>query len=276
MDAIGARDLVWSATGTDIFCLPQSAGIPGERRRVPCSAPTVPLAREPKVTDNSVNRATILAAANSLDLTQLLRAIYTQHAAEQAHAAPRPYITHDWTNGGGSNQPWVPPPTLPGPPSFDDSIGDTIVLKPLLNEPNEESGQVNVNVMQRTLRRRPIANLKKHNKSRRQISGDKMEEIIHVRSALIATPMEEVIVVRYPEKISGRPSGRKSPFNHLSEISFAAAVGKYALRPRPALWNNTHSVMSKPKGVVQLVQGRGTTHAKGKSLALKCKEQTKA
>ncbi|RPB19219.1 hypothetical protein L211DRAFT_853406 [Terfezia boudieri ATCC MYA-4762] len=221
MDAIGARDMTWSADGTDIFCLPQSSIVRSEdRRRVPCSAPTVPLAEELEVTDNSVNRATILAAADSLELTRLLAAIYAQHAAKPARATPRPDIAYVWTNEEGANKPWIPRNRLPAP--VDNLIGDTIVVRPLratgtisirpvplLYKPNEPR-KGTVNVKPQAPKSRPVAKWPKPSQQRQL--DDEMEEVIHVRSAPVATPTEEVIIVRYPQRspvVGARPRGTK-------------------------------------------------------------------
>ncbi|KAF8454025.1 hypothetical protein BGX38DRAFT_1175311 [Terfezia claveryi] len=268
MDAIGARDMTWSADGTDIFCLPQSAIVrSGDRKRVPCSAPTVPLAEELEVTDNSMNRATILAATDPLDLTRLLAAIYAQHAAKPAQAAPRPDIAYVWTNERGGNKPWIPREPLPRPPApVDDLIEDTIVVRPLrdtgkivgrplrdtgtivirpaslLNKPNKPRQGI-VNVKPQAPKSRPVA--KWPRPSQRRQLDDEMEEVIHVRGAPVATPTEEVIVVRYPERspvIDARPRG---------ETPFATTVRKHTSMLRPVLVNITHSITLKQMRVVK-------------------------
>jgi len=207
MDTIGSRDMAWSAGVPDIVCLPQSASVrkgdgdgddddDNGKRMVPCSTPTVPLAEELQVTESSVDRVVILVAADSLDAIQLLRSTYAQHAAKQAHTAPRP---------GGR-----PPPPVP----FDE-IEDTIVVRPALaplpKKPSEGPGRGNVNVKPRAPRYQAVA--KRRSPSRRRQIDDEMEEVIHVRSAPVTTPMEDVIVVRYPERRSSavdtRPRGRK-------------------------------------------------------------------
>ena len=136
MDAIGARDLTWSAGEGDISCLPQSGNFNDDDdddggMAVPCQAPTVPLAEELEVTASRMSRVSTLAAAGSLGLAQLVCDICSKHAARKSHAVPRRDSVSAGANGGGANQsriPRLPPPMFP--PPFDDQIPeDTIVVR---------------------------------------------------------------------------------------------------------------------------------------------------